>query len=177
MDGSPDREVGRGRSRAQEYVRPDREFYRDRLHTLINSKAAHIPHDEEEIEDYLHIIYDDYDPKEELMKELWCEEVVDYLLSTFDKKDIRGILFRMKIGDDNKICPIRAVARNFSEKSIDTLHVICDRIAEIYLRNSMEDEYRATRFAFEEVYRDKERFRVLRNYPDEQGVDEKCPKK
>lgn len=124
-----------------------------------------MPHNEEELEEYIRVLYDDFDPKEELMKELWCEEVVDYLLTTFDKDDIDDMVFDMKAFDEDKICPIRAVAHNCDDDTM--LSEVGDKIAEIYLRNSMEDEYRATRFAFEEVYRDKERFRLLRDYPDE----------
>lgn len=139
---------------------PDREACRDEFRILMNSKKANIPHNEEELEEYIHALYGDYDLKEELMKELWCEEVVDYLMVTFDEDDIDDMIFTMKAFDEYKVCPIRAIASNCNE-DINMSIRVGDKIAEIYLRNSMEDEYRATKFVFDDARRREAPYREI----------------
>lgn len=114
-------------------------FFRRRMSEDVFS----CPNDEGELANLLHVMFDKIDLKEELMKEFWCEEVVDYLLTFLDEKNVRTLLYAILTIGNLNICPIHALAAADIGVPYESKPDMLYKIAEIYQNNSMLHEFRA----------------------------------
>ena len=74
----------------------DRQRERDELiEKLYTERMLGWPHSEYDIDSYLHIAYDDFDVREELMLRFRCKDVVDFLLILLDKETIKTLLIEI----------------------------------------------------------------------------------
>lgn len=127
-----------------------REVSERQLRDIMHYKEAGGPHSEEDIANLLRILFGEINPKEELMKEFACEEVVDYVLTLFDDRGIREIIFMTQCFNQITLWPISALATT-RRLSMEDKAESLKKIAQIYLDHSMRDDYRATRRAYWDV--------------------------
>lgn len=114
------------------------------------SRSVNGPHSEEELSNILRILFDEIDLKKELMEEFVCERVVEYILTLFDEGMIREMLFKILYYDDVTLWPMSVFIR-MEKIPVDSKLEILRKIAQIYLDNSMRNEYRATRSTYWDV--------------------------
>lgn len=103
--------------------------------------------DEEERNNYLRVLFDEIDMKKELMEEFICEEVVDYILTLFDERGIREMLFMILYYENIKIWPINVFIYT-TRIPDESKPGVLKKIAQIYLDNSMRNDYRAAKRAY-----------------------------
>ena len=117
----------------------DRQRKRDELLALLNDRwRLGWPYSEYEIDLYLHIAYDDFDAREELMLRFRCMEVVDYLLSILDRENVKTLL--IDLTKQPGAYPLVVMALFSQVLPEGDRYEILDRIRQIYQSNSM-DEY------------------------------------
>ena len=117
----------------------NRQRERDELLKRLNDEwRAGWPHCEYEIDLYLHIAYDDFDEREELMLWFRCMEVVDFLLSILDRENVKTLLIDLiKRPGLYPLVVMTIFSRVLPERD---RYEILDTIRQIYSDNSM-DEY------------------------------------
>ena len=114
-----------------------REEYEETLRDQLNNedpKDRLWVQNEEIIERFLHVAYDDFDINEEMMVEFECQEVVDYLLTFLDRDRVRSFIkLSMHLRPTH---PITVLANSYQ---IPKRHIpeIINNLIEIYERNHM----------------------------------------
>lgn len=117
----------------------DRQRERDELLERLNDEwRGGWPYCEYDVDLYLHIAYDDFDEREELMLRFRCMGVVDYLLSILDRENVKTLL--IDLTKHPGLYPL-VVMTIFSRVLPEgDRYEILDTIRQIYHSNSM-DEY------------------------------------
>ena len=125
---------------------PSRDGEREHHLGHINFNHGNVwPYNEDILEKYLHIKYDEFDMNEELLKKFECREVVDYLLTFLDRDSIRELLL-MSCGEQ-KETPLSLLS--FHCYDIENKREIFETIYQIYHRNSMEGHAFSTKMICE----------------------------
>ena len=94
------------------------------------------PYNEDILEKYLHIKYDEFDMNEELLKKFECREVVDYLLTFLNRDSVRELLLALygeRVED-----PLSLLSYHCHIDNIGVKREIFETIYRIYRSNTME---------------------------------------
>lgn len=130
------------------YTLSSRESYENMLRNMLNSEdpmERRWVQNEEIIERFLHVAYDDFDVNEEMMIEFECQEVVDYLLTFLDREGTRS--FIKLIIQLRPTVPILVLAMYSFQFPKRHLPEIVNNVCEIYARNQMENHEYVARLA------------------------------